>query len=169
MNNTIKAPKVKVTSFQTERTYEANSTRTFKNMSTILAWGFSRQEYGDELPCAPPGDLPNPGIKPRPPALQADSLPRIFTRYIYLAASGLSCFQASLVVACGLAACRILVPQPGIKLASLTLEGRFLTPGPPGKSPTKTFKRPTCLQNFRALGQKEKYSKSFQKEKKYHL
>ena len=24
---------------------------------------------------SPPGDLPNPGIKPRPPTLQADSLP----------------------------------------------------------------------------------------------
>jgi len=27
------------------------------------------------LPCSPPGDLPNPGIEPRSPALQADSLP----------------------------------------------------------------------------------------------
>ena len=27
------------------------------------------------LPCPPPGDLPNPGIKPRSPELQADSLP----------------------------------------------------------------------------------------------
>ena len=26
--------------------------------------GFSRQEYWSGLPCAPPGDLPNPGIKP---------------------------------------------------------------------------------------------------------
>ena len=37
--------------------------------------GFSRQEYLSGLPCPPPGDLPNPGIKPRFPALQADSLP----------------------------------------------------------------------------------------------
>ena len=28
-------------------------------------WGFSRQEYWSGLPCPPPGDLPNPGIKPR--------------------------------------------------------------------------------------------------------
>ena len=28
-----------------------------------------------ELPCPSPGDLPNPGIKPRSPALQVDSLP----------------------------------------------------------------------------------------------
>ena len=26
------------------------------------------------LPCPPPGDLPNPGIEPRSPVLQADSL-----------------------------------------------------------------------------------------------
>ena len=36
---------------------------------------FSRQEYWCRLPYPPPGDLPNPGIKPTPPALQADSLP----------------------------------------------------------------------------------------------
>ena len=37
--------------------------------------GFSRQEYWSGLPFPSPGDLPNPGIEPRPPALQADSLP----------------------------------------------------------------------------------------------
>ena len=26
--------------------------------------GFSRQEYWSGLPCLPPGDLPNPGVKP---------------------------------------------------------------------------------------------------------
>jgi len=36
---------------------------------------FSRQEYSSGLPCPSPGDLPDPGIKPRSPALQADSLP----------------------------------------------------------------------------------------------
>ena len=36
--------------------------------------GFSRQEYWSGLPFPSPGDLPNPGIEPRPPALQADSL-----------------------------------------------------------------------------------------------
>ena len=29
-----------------------------------LPVGFSRQEYWSGLPCPPPGDLPNPGIKP---------------------------------------------------------------------------------------------------------
>ena len=36
---------------------------------------FSRQGYWSGLPFLSPGDLPNPGIKPRPPALWADSLP----------------------------------------------------------------------------------------------
>ena len=40
-----------------------------------LSMGFSRQEYRNGLPCPPPGHLPNPGIKPRSPSLQADSLP----------------------------------------------------------------------------------------------
>ena len=29
-----------------------------------LSMGFSKQEYWSRLPCPPPGDLPNPGIKP---------------------------------------------------------------------------------------------------------
>ena len=43
-----------------------------------LSMGFFRQEYWSGLPFPPPGDLPDPGIKPSSsasPALQADSLP----------------------------------------------------------------------------------------------
>ena len=29
-----------------------------------LFMGFARQEYWSGLPCPPPGDIPNPGIKP---------------------------------------------------------------------------------------------------------
>ena len=36
---------------------------------------FSRQEYWSGMPFPSPGDLPNPGIEPRSPALQADALP----------------------------------------------------------------------------------------------
>ena len=36
---------------------------------------FSRQEYWIRLPFPFPGDLPHPGIEPRSPVLQADSLP----------------------------------------------------------------------------------------------
>ena len=37
--------------------------------------GFSRQEYWNGLPFPSPGDLPDPGIEPRSPALQTDALP----------------------------------------------------------------------------------------------
>ena len=40
-----------------------------------LSMGFFRQEYWNGLPCPPPGDLPNPEIKPVASAFQADSLP----------------------------------------------------------------------------------------------
>ena len=36
---------------------------------------FSRQEYWSGLPFPSPGDLPDPGIKPGSPSLQADTLP----------------------------------------------------------------------------------------------
>ena len=41
----------------------------------LCPWGFSRQKYQSGLPCPPPGGLPNPGIEPRSPTLQVDSLP----------------------------------------------------------------------------------------------
>ena len=34
-----------------------------------LSMGFSREEYWSGLPCPPPGDLPDLGIKPRSPVL----------------------------------------------------------------------------------------------------
>ena len=40
-----------------------------------LSMEFSRQEYWSGLPLPSPGDLPNPGIKPGSPVLQADSSP----------------------------------------------------------------------------------------------
>ena len=61
-----------------------------------LSTEFSRQEYWSGLPCPPPGDLPNPGIKPSSPTLEADSLlaepqgkpntrlPHIFSLYLNL-------------------------------------------------------------------------------------
>ena len=43
-----------------------------------LSTGFSRQEYWSGLPCPPPGDFPNPGIKP--PFLMSPALAgRFFT------------------------------------------------------------------------------------------
>ena len=41
----------------------------------IQSMKFSRPEYWSGKPFPSPGDLPTPGIKPRSPAIQADSLP----------------------------------------------------------------------------------------------
>ena len=40
-----------------------------------LSMGFLRQECCSGQPFSSPGDLPEPGIKPRSPILQVDSLP----------------------------------------------------------------------------------------------
>ena len=57
----------------------AKSRPTLVTPSTVarqapLSMGFSRQEYWSGLPFPTPGDLPNPGIEPGSPVLQADSL-----------------------------------------------------------------------------------------------
>ena len=57
-----------------------NRVRLFANLWTVarqapLSVGFSRQEYWSGLPFPSPGDLPDPGIEPKFPALQVDSLP----------------------------------------------------------------------------------------------
>ena len=39
-----------------------------------LTMRFSRQDYWSGLPFPSPGDLPDPGIEPRSPAVQADAL-----------------------------------------------------------------------------------------------
>ena len=77
--------------------------------------GFSRQEYLSGLPFPSPGNLPDPRIKPVSPAFQVDSLldkslgkPRCATRE----APNFS----------GNAACRILVPWPGVETASPAME-----------------------------------------------
>ena len=49
--------------------------RLFATTWTIQSVVFSRPEYWSGLPFPSPGDLPNPGIEPRSPTLQADCLP----------------------------------------------------------------------------------------------
>ena len=44
----------------------------------LLSREFSRQEYWSGLPFPSPGDLPNPGIKSRSPALQGDSFQSVW-------------------------------------------------------------------------------------------
>ena len=50
-----------------------SATRGTVALQASLSMGFSRQEYWSGLPFSTPGDLPNPGIELRFPALQADS------------------------------------------------------------------------------------------------
>ena len=55
--------------------------QTLQNPGTVahqtpLSVGFSRQEYWSGLPCPPPGDLPDPGIKPT--SLMSPALAGVF-------------------------------------------------------------------------------------------
>ena len=77
--------------------------------------GFSRQEYWCGLLSPSPGDLPNPGIKPRSPALQVDSLPsEPRGKYKNTGAGSLSLLQGSFLtqkVNQGLLHCRRILYQ----------------------------------------------------------
>ena len=44
------------------------------SLPASLSMGFSRQEYWSGLPFPSPGDLPDLGIEPRSPTLEADAL-----------------------------------------------------------------------------------------------
>ena len=104
--------------------------------------GFSRQEYWSGLPFPPPGDLPNPGIEPGSPALQADSLPsdlpgkpimwKVSIKLIYFLSHYLKqlfihlfwlcwVFFVALRLSCP-SACGILASQPGTEPVSLHWE-----------------------------------------------
>ena len=66
-----------------------------------LSMGFSRQEYWNGLPFLLQGDLPDPGIKPRSPALEADTLPSeppLFTKSKYYFCSKLFSSQQILEI-----------------------------------------------------------------------
>ena len=65
------------------RLYKSESVKSLSHVQLFvtvacqapLSMAFFRQEYWSGLPFPSPGDLPDPGIEPGPPALQADSLP----------------------------------------------------------------------------------------------
>ena len=82
---------------------------------------FSRQEYWTGLPCLPPGDLRNPGIEPRSPALQADSLSsELPGKPMNTGVGSLSLLQGDL-------------PKPGIKPGTPALQADSLPTELPGK------------------------------------
>ena len=63
--------KVKVKSLSRIRLFATPWTVAYQ---APLSMGFSRQEYWSGLPFPSPGDLPDPGIEPGSPALEADAL-----------------------------------------------------------------------------------------------
>ena len=63
--------KVKVKSLSRVRLFVTPWTVAYQ---APLSMGFSRQEYWSGLPFPSPGDLPNPGIEPGFPTLEADAL-----------------------------------------------------------------------------------------------
>ena len=63
--------KVKVKSLSHVRLFAIPWTVAYK---APLSMEFSRQEYWSGLPLPSPGDLPEPGIEPGSPSLQADAL-----------------------------------------------------------------------------------------------
>ena len=62
--------KVKVKSLSRVRLFATPWTVAYQAPGSM---GFSRQEYWSGLPFPSLGDLPNPGIEPRSPALQKDA------------------------------------------------------------------------------------------------
>ena len=75
----LKLRKVKDNSVQFSLVQSLSHVRLFATLWTVAhqappSMGFSRQEYWSGLPFPSPGDLPDPGIEPRSPTLQADAL-----------------------------------------------------------------------------------------------
>ena len=62
--------KVKVKLLSRVRLFATSWTVAYQSSPSM---GFSRQEYWSGLPFPSPGDLPNPGIEPGSPALEADA------------------------------------------------------------------------------------------------
>ena len=63
---------MKVKSLSHVRLFETPWTVAYQSPQSME---FSRQEYWSGLPFPSPGDLPDPGLKPESPTLQADALP----------------------------------------------------------------------------------------------
>ena len=65
---------VQFSSFQSLSRVQLFATPGTAARQAPLSMGFPRQEYWSGLPFPSPGDLPDPGIEPGSPILQADSL-----------------------------------------------------------------------------------------------
>ena len=73
-----------------------------------LSTEFSRQEYWSKLPFPSPGDLPDPGIKPRSLIMQADSLPSESSGKLF------SARELTLYLACAVKSLNPLKQRPAV-------------------------------------------------------
>ena len=64
--NTLSSTKVQVKSLSRVQLFATPWTIAYQ---APLSMGFPKQAYWNRLPCSSPGDLPNPGIEPKSPAL----------------------------------------------------------------------------------------------------
>ena len=78
---TLSEQKVKVKSLSRVRLFATPWTVACQE-EPDKSMGFSRQECWSGWPFPSPGDLPDPGIEPRSPTLQADTLPSKWTEVI---------------------------------------------------------------------------------------
>ena len=72
-----------LSTFEKKKVKSLSRVRLFATPWTVAyeappSMGFSSQEYWSRLPFPSPGDLPNPGIEPGSPALEADTLTFMF-------------------------------------------------------------------------------------------
>ena len=114
-----------------------------------LSMGFPRKEYWSGLPCASPGDIPDPEIKPESPALQADSLLLSHQKVKVKSLSGVRLFLTPWTVAyqvppsMGFSSQECWtglpfpppgdLPDPGIEPRSPALQADAVPSEPPGK------------------------------------
>ena len=83
--------------------------------------GISRQEYWSGLPFPSPGDLPDPGIKPRSPALQADTLTSELPWVVDNISSILASSGVNGTSTCLYRCTKIDLPQHGLRFSILCL------------------------------------------------
>ena len=104
---------------------------------------FSRQEYWSGLPFPSPGDLPNPGIEPGPPTLQADALSSeplgMATHYSILARRSPWTEEPGRLQSMGL---------QRVRLDWVTNTFTFISLFLPGRKKGKKMKSLSCVQLF---------------------
>ena len=90
----LQCMKVKVKSLSRVRLFATPWTAAHQAPPSM---GFSRQEYWSGLPFPSPGDVPDPGIEARSPALQADALTSEPERFPLWDTATLNCLNLGMI------------------------------------------------------------------------